>query len=125
MASEAKAPETLMQAIRFFSDPDICVAYVAKLRWPDGPVCPACEGREHSYLTTRRIWKCKSCKKQFSVKVGTIFEDSRGVSLNRVTRALTKHLNCDCLASGCESLSVWDNDSIRRACSIRQWGDDS
>jgi transposase-like protein len=52
------------------------VAYVAKLRWPDGPVCPRCEGREHSYLSTRRLWKCKSCKKQFSVKVGTIFEDS-------------------------------------------------
>jgi transposase-like protein len=76
MASQSKPPNTLIEAVRFFSDPDTCVAYVAKLRWPDGPVCPACEGREHSYLTTRRIWKCKSCKKQFSVKVGTIFEDS-------------------------------------------------
>jgi transposase-like protein len=70
------APNTLVQAVRFFSDPDTTVAYVAKLRWPDGPICPACEGREHSYLTTRRVWKCKSCKKQFSVKIGTIFEDS-------------------------------------------------
>ncbi len=49
---------------------------MAKLRWPDGPVCPRCEGTEHSFLTTRRLWKCKGCKKQFSVKVGTIFEDS-------------------------------------------------
>ena len=40
------------------------------------PVCPKCGGVEHSYLTTRRVWKCKACKKQFSVKVGTIFEDS-------------------------------------------------
>jgi transposase-like protein len=72
----SESPNTLLEATRFFSDPDTTVAYVAKLRWPDGPVCPACEGREHSYLTTRRIWKCKSCKKQFSVKVGTIFEDS-------------------------------------------------
>jgi transposase-like protein len=39
-------------------------------------VCPRCYGREHSYLSTRRVWKCKSCKRQFSVKVGTIFEDS-------------------------------------------------
>jgi transposase-like protein len=41
-------------------------------------VCPACGGTEHSYLTTRRIWKCKNkeCRKQFSVKVGSIFEDS-------------------------------------------------
>jgi transposase-like protein len=71
-----KPPTTLIQAIRYFSDPDVCVEFVANLRWPDGPVCPRCEGREHSYLTTRRVWKCKACKKQFSVKVGTIFEDS-------------------------------------------------
>jgi transposase-like protein len=69
-------PKTLVEAIRYFSDPDVCVDFVAKLRWPDGPVCPRCEGREHSYLTTRRVWKCKSCKRQFSVKLGTIFEDS-------------------------------------------------
>src|SRR5206468_2809867 len=58
--------------------PDVCVDFVAKLRWQDGPVCPACGGTEHSYLTTRRLWKCKNkaCHKQFSVKVGTIFEDS-------------------------------------------------
>jgi transposase-like protein len=49
---------------------------VAKLRWPDGPVCPRCGGAEYSYITTRRLWKCKACKKQYSVKVGTIFEDS-------------------------------------------------
>jgi transposase-like protein len=52
------------------------VAFVASLRWPNGPVCPTCAGTDHSYLTTRRIWKCKNCKRQFSVKVGTIFEDS-------------------------------------------------
>lgn len=71
-----QAPKTLLEAIRYFSDLDVCVAFVASLRWPDGPVCLTCEGTEHSYLTTRRIWKCKNCKRQFSVKVGTIFEDS-------------------------------------------------
>src|SRR4051794_41977132 len=76
MASEQKPPESLIEAVRYFSDLDFCTAYVAKLRWPDGPVCPRCDGREHSYLSTRRVWKCKSCKRQFSVKVGTIFEDS-------------------------------------------------
>src|SRR5690349_21308187 len=70
------APNTMVEAVRFFSDPDTTIAYVAKLRWPEGPICPRCEGREHSYLKTRRLWKCKSCKRQFSVKVGTIFEDS-------------------------------------------------
>src|SRR6058998_609267 len=69
-------PKTLLEATRYFSDLDVCIDFVAKLRWPDGPICPRCEGREHSYLTTRRLWKCKACKKQFSVKVGSIFEDS-------------------------------------------------
>lgn len=66
----------LLEAVRYFSDIDVATDFVANLRWPDGPVCPRCEGGEHSYLTTRRLWKCKACKKQFSVKVGTIFEDS-------------------------------------------------
>jgi transposase-like protein len=69
-------PKTLVEAIRYFADPEICVQYVASLRWPDGPVCPSCGGTEYSYLTTRRVWKCKACKRQFSVKQGTIFEDS-------------------------------------------------
>src|ERR671937_1736121 len=76
MSKNQSLPGTLLEAIRYFSDLDLCTDYVAKLRWPNGPVCPKCGGREHSYLTTRRLWKCKACKKQFSVKVGTIFEDS-------------------------------------------------
>lgn len=74
--STSKPPTNLVEAIRYFSDPDVCVEFVSKLRWNDGPVCPSCDGKEHSYLTTRRLWKCKACKRQFSVKVGTIFEDS-------------------------------------------------
>lgn len=75
--SEKRLPTTLVEAVRYFADPDVAVDFVAKLRWPEGqPVCPACEGTEHSYLKTRRLWKCKACKKQFSVKQGTIFEDS-------------------------------------------------
>jgi transposase-like protein len=70
------APLTLIDVIRNFSDPDVCVQFVASLRWSDGPECPMCGGKDHSYLKTRHIWKCKACKKQFSVKVGTIFEDS-------------------------------------------------
>src|SRR6266550_2876744 len=71
-----RLPQNLLEAVRYFSDLDVCTDFVAKLRWPNGPVCPKCGGVEHSYLTTRRLWKCKACKKQFSVKVGTIFEDS-------------------------------------------------
>lgn len=70
-------PRTLLEAVRYFSDPDVGLAFVANLRWPDGiPVCPRCGGKSHTFIGTRRLWKCRACKKQFSVKVGTIFEDS-------------------------------------------------
>ncbi len=71
-----KHPTNLLEAIRYFSDLDVANDFVSKLRWPDGPVCPHCGGKEHSFISTRRLWKCKSCKRQFSIKVGTIFEDS-------------------------------------------------
>lgn len=74
--STEKQPQSLMEAIRHFSDLDLCNDFVARLRWPNGPVCPRCGCTEHSYLSTRRVWKCKGCKKQYSVKVGTIFEGS-------------------------------------------------
>jgi transposase-like protein len=74
--STKKQPTSLIEAIRYFSDIDVCTDYVAKRRWPNGPVCPRCGCMEYSYLTTRRLWKCKGCKKQYSVKLGTIFEDS-------------------------------------------------
>jgi transposase-like protein len=71
------APKTLQEAIVYFSDPDRAFAYAIKLRWPDGKVtCPRCNGSKHSFIKTRRIWFCYDCKKQFTLKVGTIFEDS-------------------------------------------------
>src|ERR1035441_1948486 len=70
-------PHTLQAAIVFFSDADRCFQYALKLRWPDSVVsCPRCGSEKHSFIKTRRIWFCAGCKKQFSVKVGTIFEDS-------------------------------------------------
>jgi transposase-like protein len=69
-------PKTLQQAITYFSDLEVCIQAVAEARWPHGPECPACGGKDHYYLKTQRRWKCKECSKQFSVKVGTIFEDS-------------------------------------------------
>jgi transposase-like protein len=76
MSTAKRLPTTLLEAVRYFSDLDVATEFVAKLRWPKGPVCPRCGGTNYSYLTTRRVWKCKACKKQYSVKVGTIFEDS-------------------------------------------------
>ena len=76
MSNGNRLPQSLIEAVRYFDDPDVCVDFVAGIRWPDGPECPVCGGKEFSYLTTRRLWKCKACKKQYSVKLGTIFEDS-------------------------------------------------
>lgn len=76
MKNEPNFPKTLQDAIKYFSDADTCVTFMAMLRWPDGVTCPICEGTAVSYLSTRRLWKCKACKKQFSVKVGTVMEDS-------------------------------------------------
>lgn len=70
---------TLQQAILHFSNPDNCVAYMVQQRWPDGVViCPTCGRNDVSWLANQRKWQCKSkhVKRQFSAKVGTIFEDS-------------------------------------------------
>jgi len=77
MANTLQLPKTLQEAVAFFSDPQRTFDYAVKLRWPDGKVtCPRCQSTEHSFVSTRRLWFCKDCKKQFTVKVGTIFEDS-------------------------------------------------
>src|SRR5215207_5212319 len=76
MLKQHAAPKTLSEAIRYFADADTSFAFVVQLRWPSGVSCPKCGTDKPSFLSTRRIWKCKGCKQQFSVKVGTIFEDS-------------------------------------------------
>jgi ISXO2-like transposase domain/Transposase zinc-ribbon domain len=73
-----KTPTTLLEAVRYFADPDTCLEYMVASRWPNGVACPTCGSMDVSFLKTRKIWKCKSVhpKQQFSAKVGTIFEDS-------------------------------------------------
>jgi transposase-like protein len=71
-----ETPKSLQQTIQYFTDEQVCIDAVAAMRWHDGPVCPHCEAKEPYYLATQKRWKCRSCRKQFSVKVGTIFEDS-------------------------------------------------
>lgn len=73
-----ETPTSLMEAIQFFADKDNALGYLVASRWPDGVVCPHCGSASVGFLTSRRIWKCKDreCRKQFSIKVGTIFEDS-------------------------------------------------
>jgi len=76
MTKQSTFPKTLQQAILYFADTDNCINFLTQMRWPDGVECPVCGSKELSYLTTRYVWKCKSCKKQFSIKVGSIMEDS-------------------------------------------------
>jgi len=76
--SSVRIPATLQEAIRCFSDIDLCIQTLAASRWPDGVKCPTCGSDQVRFLATRRIWECKTKhpKRQFSVKVGTVFEDS-------------------------------------------------
>ena len=72
-------PKTLQEAIVYFSNPDNCLNYLVVRRWPKGIVdCPRCGSTEVYFLPSRRLWECKikHPQRQFSIKVGTIFEDS-------------------------------------------------
>ena len=72
-------PKTLIEAVIYFSDQDNCLNYLADRRWPNGVVtCPRCGSEDVGFITSRRVWQCKTRHPlaQFSIKVGTIFEDS-------------------------------------------------
>ncbi len=79
MKKENKFPNTLHQAIKYFAQGDRAFEYMKKVRWHDGKVsCPRCGSDEVSFVSTRKLWTCKHCttKKQFTIRVGTILEDS-------------------------------------------------
>ncbi len=86
-------PDTLPGAITYFADIDIATQFVASLRWPDGVTCPRCESKDCPYVASRRIWQCKNCRKQFSVKVGSILEDSP-IPLSKWLAAMWMLVNC-------------------------------
>ena len=72
-------PKTLQEAVVFFSNHDNCIDYLAIRRWPDGKVtCPTCGSVKVKFNPNRRLWQCSShhSKRQFSIKVGTVMEDS-------------------------------------------------
>jgi len=84
----------LMGAIRHYSNPLTCIEEVAAVKWTNGQaVCPRCSCKKASFLKTRLMWKCKDCKKQYSVKVGTIFEDS-AIGLDKWLCAMWMLANC-------------------------------
>jgi transposase-like protein len=93
MKNAPHTPSTLQEAIIYFADVQVNHDFLTQLRWPNGVTCPRCECDDTSYISTRRIWKCKGCKRQFSVKVGTIFEDSP-LGLDKWLPALWMLANC-------------------------------
>jgi transposase-like protein len=89
-------PKTLQAAIEYFANPDNCLKTLVARRWTNGVVvCPTCGSTEVHFLSTRRLWECKSkhTKKQFSIKVGTIFEDSP-LGLDKWLCAMWLIVNC-------------------------------
>jgi transposase-like protein len=89
-----KPPRTLQEAIVYFSDPDRAFEYACKLRWPDGKVgCPRCGSDKHYLIKTRKVWLCRGCEKQFSLKINSIFEDSP-LGLDKWMTAFWMLCNC-------------------------------
>jgi transposase-like protein len=79
MSKAASAPTTLQESVIYFSDYDNCREFMVSLRWPDGKVkCPNCGSDDVAYLPNAKVFKCyqKHPRQKFSLKVGTIFEDS-------------------------------------------------
>ncbi|HEY1499887.1 MAG TPA: IS1595 family transposase [Acidobacteriaceae bacterium] len=89
-----ETPRTLQAAIVHFSDPQRAFEAAVEYRWVGGQVtCPRCGQEKHSFVKTRRIWFCYPCQKQFTVKVGTVMEDSP-LGLDKWMVAIWMLANC-------------------------------
>src|ERR1017187_9811063 len=106
-------PQALQDAVKYFADSDNCMDWLKVKRWPDGvPVCPACGRGDATYLPASQKWQCKSAHKsrQFSARVGTIFEDSP-LPLEKWLVALWMICNCK------NGISSWE---IHRTIGVTQ-----
>ena len=110
----ATEPKTLQEAVIFYADPDNCLNFLMARRpeWKDGAVCPACGSKDVAFLKSRRLWQCKTRhpKAQFSIKVGTIFEDSP-IGLDKWLVAMWMIANCK------NGISSWE---LHRALGVSQ-----
>ena len=109
----AATPKTLQEAIVFFADPDHCRKFMIELRWGKGPVtCPRCGGKDFAWLPNANLYKCyaKHDRQKFSLKVGTIFEDSP-IGLNKWLVAMWMLANCK------NGVSSWE---VHRAIGVTQ-----
>src|ERR1700733_724612 len=89
-------PKSLQEAIVYFSNPDNCIDYLAIRRWPDGKViCPTCGSAKVKFSEKRRTWTCSThhAKREFSIKIGTVMEDS-AIPLDKWLTATWLITNC-------------------------------
>ncbi len=93
----ASFPSTFLEAVQYFADAENCIQFLAGRRWKDGVTCPTCGRKDAAYVPSRRYWQCKTRhpKAQFSVKTGTILEES--------PIGLEKWLPVIWLLSGCKN----------------------
>ncbi len=105
-------PKTLTEAVVHFTNPDNCLNYLAARRWPHGVRCPTCGAMNVGFVASRRLWQCKvrHPKAQFSVKLGTIFEDSP-LGLDKWLPAMWM------IASNRNGISSWE---LHRALGVTQ-----
>jgi len=89
------APETLLEAVSYFSNPENAFQFFKEIRWPNGARCPRCGSDKVTFLENARVWKCRTphAKQKFSAKVGTIFEDSP-IGLEKWLPAMWMTSNC-------------------------------
>jgi transposase-like protein len=112
-AANKNIPKTLQQAILFYADPENCREFMTELRWPDGKVtCPNCGSDNVKWLPNARLFKCfeKHPRQKFSLKVGTIFEDSP-IGLEKWLPAMWLLVNCK------NGVSSWE---LHRAIGVTQ-----
>jgi hypothetical protein len=96
MEAKLNTPQSLQEAVEFFADEDRCHTYLDHIRWPGGTVtCPTCNQPNPRWLANQRRFECRKRhpRRQFSVKVATIFEDSP-IPLKSWLLALWQITNC-------------------------------
>jgi transposase-like protein len=105
-------PTTLTEAVVYFGNHDNCLNYLVARRWPNGVICPTCGSKDVGFVASRRVWQCKTRhpKAQFSVKLGTIFEDSP-LGLDKWLPAMWM------IASNRNGISSWE---LHRAIGVTQ-----
>ncbi|MGI8746701.1 MAG: IS1595 family transposase [Bryobacteraceae bacterium] len=91
----AAEPKTLQEAILYFADPTNCREYLVARRWPNGVTCPACGSKDVRFLENYNRWYCraKHSAPQFTLKTGTIMEDSP-IGLDKWMTAMWQIVNC-------------------------------